>query len=88
MGKISRFRIKEKIRTIDFANPQEKAAHDRMVDLVEKMIAGKKSLAEARTDKDKTFFERYCASLDAQIDALVYELYDLSADEIKIVENS
>jgi type II restriction/modification system DNA methylase subunit YeeA len=27
-----------------------------------------------------------CAALDRQIDALVYELYDLTADEIKIVE--
>lgn len=76
------------IHTIDFDNPKEKAAHDKMVDLVEKMLAVKKSLAEAQTDKDKTFFERYCSSLDAQIDRLVYDLYDLTADEIKIIENS
>ena len=76
------------IRTIDFGNPQEKAAHDRMVELVEKMLAAKKSLAGAQTDRDKTFFERLCESLDKQIDALVYDLYALTPDEIKIIENS
>jgi type II restriction/modification system DNA methylase subunit YeeA len=29
-----------------------------------------------------------CAALDRQIDALVYELYSLTADEIKIVEEA
>ncbi len=74
------------IPIIDFTKPDEKSAHDRMVEMVEKMLAGKKSLAEARTDKDRAFYERYCSSLDGQIDALVYELYGLSADEIKIIE--
>jgi hypothetical protein len=26
-------------------------------------------------DKDKTFYERYCSSLDGQTDVLVYNLY-------------
>lgn len=76
------------IRTIDFSQPKEKAAHDKIVELVEKMLEAKKQLSAAQTDKDKTFYERYCASLDAQIDALVYDLYALSADERKIIENS
>lgn len=59
-----------------------------MVELVEKMLEAKKSLVNAQTDKDKTFFERYCDSLDKQIDALIYDLYELSADEIKIIESS
>jgi len=59
-----------------------------MVELVEKMIEAKKSLAAAQTDKDKTFYERYCASLDKQIDGLVYGLYDLTPEEIAIIKNS
>jgi type II restriction/modification system DNA methylase subunit YeeA len=39
-----------------------------------------------QTDKDKDFYENKCVSLDRQIDALVYELYGLTDDEIKIVE--
>jgi hypothetical protein len=32
-------------------------------------------MAAAQTDKDRTYFEKKCASLDRQIDALVYDLY-------------
>ncbi len=52
------------------------------------MLVAKKSLAAVQTDKDKTFYERYCDSLDEKIDTLVYDLYELTADEIKIIENS
>jgi adenine-specific DNA-methyltransferase len=72
----------------NFNNPQEKAAHDRIVELVEKILEAKKQLAAAQIDKDKTFFERYCESLDRQIDALVYDLYELTPEEIKIIETS
>ena len=36
--------------------------------------------------KDKDSYESKCAGLDRQIDALVYELYGLTADEIKNLE--
>ncbi len=42
------------------------------------------------TDKaecDQTFYTNKCAALDRQIDALVYELYELTDAEIAIVEN-
>jgi adenine-specific DNA-methyltransferase len=57
-----------------------------MVQLVKQMIGAKKRLAEARTDKDKRFYESKCASLDRQIDRLVYELYGLTDGEIAIIE--
>lgn len=75
------------IRTIDFANKAEKAAHDKMVELVEKMLDGKKKLADARTDADIRFYERLCASLDTQIDDEVHRLYDITPDERKIIES-
>jgi hypothetical protein len=34
------------------------------------------------------YFENKCASLDRQIDALVYDLYGLTEAEIKIVEGA
>jgi len=58
------------------------------VELVEKMIEAKKSLAAARTDRDKEFYERFCTTLDAQIDDLVYQLYDITPEEKKIIEGS
>jgi predicted type IV restriction endonuclease len=75
------------ICVINFNNPPEKTAHDKMVELVQKIIEAKKTLADAHTDKDKTFYERYCDSLDKQIDELVYDLYELSEEERKIVED-
>ena len=52
------------------------------------MLDSKKQLAAAKTDKDKTYYENKCASLDRQIDLIVYDLYDLTEDEIKLVDST
>jgi len=62
--------------------------HDQIVHLVEQMLEAKKQLASARTERDKTFYENKCATLDRQIDSLVYELYELTPAEIAIVESA
>ncbi len=59
-----------------------------MCALVEGMLAAKKHLQLARSDKDKDFYTNKCAALDRQIDKLVYELYELTPEEIARVENS
>jgi hypothetical protein len=59
---------------------------DRMVELVEQMLAARKQLAGAQSDKDKDFYTNRCDGLDRQIDALVYDLYALTPAEIQIVE--
>jgi type I restriction-modification system DNA methylase subunit len=74
------------IRRINFSEPADKARHDRMVALVEQMLAAKKQLAGVQSDKDKDFYTNRCDGLDRQIDALVYDLYALTSAEIKIVE--
>jgi len=66
--------------------PPDVARHDRMIALVERMLALHKELAAARTPHDKTLLQRQIEATDRQIDALVYELYDLTAEEIAIVE--
>ncbi len=76
------------IHIIDSSNAGEKAQHDRMVQLVDQMLEGKRQLASARTERDKTFYDNKCATLDRQIDQLVYELYDLTPEEIAIVEET
>jgi hypothetical protein len=76
------------VRRIDFSNRQDRARHDKIVALVEQMLSAKKQLASAQSDKDKDFYENKCAALDRQIDALVYELYGLTEDEIQIVQSS
>jgi type I restriction-modification system DNA methylase subunit len=76
------------IKEIDFSKPADKARHDKVVSLVEQILLAKKQLAAAQSDKDKDFYENKCAATDRQIDALVYELYGLTEDEIKIVEQA
>jgi len=50
------------------------------------MLALHKQLADARLDQDKTAIQRQIDATDRQIDALVYELYGLTDEEIAIVE--
>ena len=76
------------IRNVDLNDRADKARHDQMVELVERMLALHKQVATAKTEHAKTNIQRQIDATDAQIDRLVYELYGLSADEIKIVEEA
>lgn len=76
------------IRTIDFTVPQDADRHDRMVSLVDSMLSRHKQLQGARTPHEKTGLQRQIEATDRQIDALVYELYGLTEDEIRIVEGT
>ncbi|MEA3428175.1 MAG: DNA methyltransferase, partial [Thermodesulfobacteriota bacterium] len=75
------------IRTIDFSNPTEKADHDLMVNLVNQMLDVNKKLADAGNPQAKDMLQRQIEATDKQIDQLVYKLYDLTNEEIKIVES-
>ena len=74
------------LRAIDFADPQDVARHDHMVSLVDSMLSLHKQLQEARTPHEQTALQRHIEATDRQIDALVYELYGLTEEEIRIVE--
>jgi hypothetical protein len=85
---IYQYMEKVPIRPVDLAQPADKARHDRMVELVEQMLAARKQLAGAQSDKDKDFYTNRCDGLDRQIDTLVYDLYALTPAEIEIVEGA
>ena len=76
------------IRAIDFSNRMDKARHDRMVQLVEQMLALQKQLQSARTGHSQTIIQRQIEATDRQIDQLVYELYGLTEEDIALVERS
>jgi len=76
------------IRTIDFKNPEDVALHDKMVKLVERMLQLHRDLQDAKTPNEKKMIQRQIEATDKQIDKLVYELYGLSEEEIKIIEDS
>jgi len=81
-GQLNRFPI----RTINFSDPADVARHDQMVSLVETMLSLHKKLPAARTPEEKTLLQRQIESTDKQIDTLVYELYGLTDEEIRVVE--
>ena len=76
------------IRTVNFDDPADAARHDKMVALVERMLELHRKLAAATIPTDKKLYQRQIEATDRQIDALVYELYDLTEEEIKIVEEA
>jgi len=57
-----------------------------VVQLVEQILPAKKQWAAAEDDDEKRRLDQFCADLDREIDRLVYQLYELTDDEIKIVE--
>ena len=76
------------IRRIDFSDAADKSRHDRLVKQVEQMLASHKQLSAAQTPQEQTALTRQIAATDTQIDRLVYDIYRLTEDEIKIVEST
>ncbi|MBP9152933.1 MAG: Eco57I restriction-modification methylase domain-containing protein, partial [Flavobacteriales bacterium] len=72
------------IRTINFSDPAEKVQHDKMVSLVERMLSLHKQ--SPRAPQEQEMVKRDIESTDRAIDKLVYELYGLNEEEIRIVE--
>jgi hypothetical protein len=68
-------------------SPKDKR-HARMVEWVGVMLALQDKLAAAKMAHEKTGIERQIAIADYQINHLVYDLYGLSNEEIKIVEEA
>lgn len=72
------------IHAIDFTKPKDIEQHDLMVALVERMLELHKR--EPQTPQEADSIQRQIAATDAAIDKLVYELYGLTEEEIKIIE--
>lgn len=75
------------IKPIDSSCPGDIVNHDRMANLVEQMLElNKKVHAEGISSQEKKVLQNQIDITDRQIDSLVYELYGLTDEEIKIVE--
>ncbi len=76
------------IRTLNLKIPAEKKQHDKMIGLVETILELNKRLATPNLDNtQQRVLEQQIQTTDQQIDALVYQLYELTPEEIKIVED-
>lgn len=63
------------------------ALYNDLISNVDKMQDLKNQLAEAKISQDTNILQRQIEATDNQIDTLVYELYGLTEEEIKIVES-
>jgi hypothetical protein len=74
------------IRRIDPANREDLARHDRLVDLVELMLAGTRQICVESLPLQEAALRQQLPQVDHQIDQLVYELHGLGDDEIRCLE--
>ena len=75
------------IKAINF-NSEEKDDHDKIVENVERIIKSHNNLISVKTPHEKTTLQRQIEATDKRIDQLVYKLYGLTEEEIKIVESN
>jgi hypothetical protein len=74
------------IPALDLSKKADKATHDNLVSLVDKMLELKQKEAAEPNQHLKTMITRQIEGVDKAIDTAVYKLYGLNAEDIKIVE--
>ena len=85
---IYQYMEKVPVRVINASDKVDKARRDKIASLVDQMLSLNKQLPAAKTDQEKTALQRQIDATDRQIDQLVYELYGLTEEEIKIVQDN
>jgi hypothetical protein len=76
------------VRKIDPKKPADKSRHDKLVSLVDKMLGLMPKLRAATSESEKAVLQNAVTATDHQIDQLVYELYNLTPQEIALVEGN
>jgi hypothetical protein len=69
-------------------NSDHLVLYNEVISNVDKMQNHMKRLSEAKLSQDINVLQRQIEATDGQIDALVYELYGLTEEEIRIVEGT
>ena len=76
------------IRELDFNKSKDNFHHSQLTRFVKNMLNLHKQLSKTKLPQSKTTLKRQIEATDREIDRLVYELYDLTDEEIKIIEES
>ena len=69
-------------------DPGHRATHDRLVELVDKMLKLTPALRAAKSEAERTALQNAVTKTDREIDQLVYRLYGLTPEEIALVEGT
>ncbi len=76
------------IKTINFKDKKEKEKHDKIVDLVNNVLKFQNRFLKMKSPTEITIIKRQIDAINNQIDRIVYDLYNLSSEEIKIIEKT
>jgi len=76
------------IRSIDLSLSIDRARHDTLVSLVEKMLALVPKLRAETRERARAVLANAVQTTDRKIDDIVYELYGLTKEEIALVEGA
>lgn len=68
--------------SVDLTKKSDKEVHDKLVKLVDNIIAINKKLVGENNPNTKEILERQVRALDEEIDRLVYGLYGLTDEEV------
>jgi hypothetical protein len=74
------------IHAIDFNSVMAVTQHQTVVDLVSQLLELNRLLAAMKELHGQKMLERQIVAVDAAIDNVVYELYDLTPEEIQLIE--
>ncbi|WP_300716516.1 TaqI-like C-terminal specificity domain-containing protein [uncultured Brachyspira sp.] len=75
------------IPLLDISDKQDKEMHDEIVNLADNIIKLNKKLAVEKNPNTITMVSRQISAVDKAIDKIVYALYWITYDEIKIIES-
>ncbi|MGZ0017643.1 TaqI-like C-terminal specificity domain-containing protein [Yeosuana sp. AK3] len=78
---------KEPLLNIPIFKSTNKEDTETLISLVDKIIDTKHQKKSASTSSDEDFYERKILNLENQINNFVYKLYDLSIEDIAVIES-
>lgn len=73
---------------IPHINTSNQTTYDSIIDYVNQILSARCQLSIATTERDRSYLESKCKNLQSQINALVYELFDLNQEEVDLIETA
>ncbi|KLI56217.1 methyltransferase [Brachyspira hyodysenteriae] len=75
------------IKELDLDNKQDKEIHDKLVNLVDNIIDLNKKLSSEKNPNTIEMLNTRIQAVDKAIDKIVYSLYNLTDEEIRVIES-
>ena len=70
------------IYPVNLSNAKDKVKYEQMISYVETILTSQSKLLKVNSEQEKLNHQRQIEATDRQIDALVYQLYGLTEEEI------